>query len=150
MVIVAKKKVKLGQPDYQIIYDWSGGMNDVINPALLNDNESPRLENISLDEKGTLYPAKGRTERYGQPISEKAINGLGAFYKLDGTSRLVIGVDNELYTDSPHHVNRFDSQSELESGIMQNVKVTDGKVEVYSYLQLCNFNNKPRFSRILF
>jgi hypothetical protein len=150
VVIVAKKKVKLGQPDYQIIYDWSGGMNDVINPALLNDNESPRLENVSLDEKGTLYPAKGRTERYGQPISEKAINGLGAFYKSDGTSRLVIGADNELYTDSPHHINTFDSQSELESGIMQNVKVTDGKVEVYSYLQLCNFNNKPRFSRIPF
>ena len=133
MVIVAKKKVKLGQPDYQIIYDWSGGMNDVINPALLNDNESPRLENVSLDEKGTLYPAKGRTERYNAPFSDKSVNGLGAFYKSDGTSRLVIGADNELYTDSPHHINTFDSQSELE-GIKQNIEITGRKSATGSFI----------------
>ena len=126
---MAKKKVKLGQPDYQIIYDWSGGMNDVINPALLNDNESPRLENVSLDEKGTLYPAKGRRERYNEPFSDRSINGMGAFYKSDGTSRLVIGADDELYTDSPHHINTFDSQSELETGIKQNIEITDGKAQ---------------------
>ncbi|NLZ95988.1 MAG: hypothetical protein GX921_09225, partial [Bacteroidales bacterium] len=124
-----KKKSKIGQPDYQTIYDWSGGMNDVINPALLNDNESPRLENASLDEKGTLYPAKGRRERYNEPFSDRSINGMGAFYKSDGTSRLVIGADNELYIDSPHHINTFDSQSELETGIKQNIEITDGKAQ---------------------
>lgn len=148
--MASKKKSKIGQPDYQTIYDWSGGMNDVINPALLNDNESPRLENASLDEKGTLYPAKGRRERYNEPFSDKAINGMGAFYKSDGTSRLVIGADDELYTDSPHHINTFDSQSELESGAKQNIQIKEEKVLLADELSLCVFNNQPRYSRILF
>ena len=36
------------------------------NPALLNDNESPRLENVSLDEKGTFIRQRQK-ERYVSP-----------------------------------------------------------------------------------
>lgn len=113
-----KENVKIGQTKYQRIFDWSGGMNDAVSPSLLNDNESPMFKNASLDEKGTLFPRKGSAERYSPDIGSQPVTGLGAYYKSDGTSRLLIGAGTGLYTDKPHITETFDFQSDWQGGTL--------------------------------
>ncbi|GAB7387352.1 hypothetical protein BSNK01_11880 [Bacillaceae bacterium] len=116
---MAQKKrtlAKIGEVSYQRIFDWSGGMNDAVQPVLLNDNESPLLQNASLDEKGTLYPRKGSKERYPSKIADSPVTGIGAYYKSDGTSRILIGAGSSIYTDKPHIVEKFDAQADWQRG----------------------------------
>jgi len=125
-----QKGLRIGEIDYERIVDWSGGMNDAVNPALLGDNESALLENASLDEKGTLFCRKGSRKRYAETIGNYPVTGLDAYYKSDGTSRLLIGTsDGKLYVDEPHITNYYDTQGEFNNGKYQaTVATVDGKV----------------------
>lgn len=124
-----KKKTDLA-PAGQRLFDWSGGMNNAVNPALLNDNESVLLENYVLDEKGTLYPRKGSQNRYSSAFSSSPVAGMGAYYKSDGTSRLLVGTeDGKLFYDTPLLISSYDTQAEFNSGYKQAVQPTsDGKL----------------------
>lgn len=123
------KKLKIGEIGYERINNWEGGMNDVVNAALLNEDESPLLENASLDEKGTLSPREGSDERYAVALDGN-IAGMGSFYKSDGTSRLLIGTDaGKLYVDTPHVINKYSTQAEVNNGEAHNLYVnTDGEI----------------------
>lgn len=111
-----RRALRIGEIDYERIMDWSGGMNDAVNPALLGGNESALLENASLDEKGTLFPRKGSRDRYAEIIGDEPVTGLGAYYKSDGTSRLLIGAGTKLYMDNPHAIERFDLYEDFVRG----------------------------------
>jgi hypothetical protein len=101
---------------YQIgrLVDQSGGMVDsTVYPTLLNDNEAASLKNCSLDEKGTVKPCKGRSERFASAFdASNACNGIGAFYPDTATSRLVMGAGTKLYKDTPHLINRWTDQAD--------------------------------------
>ncbi|MCL6557465.1 MAG: hypothetical protein K6U74_01445, partial [Firmicutes bacterium] len=114
---MAKRKGSAVKIIPERIYDWSGGQNNAVNVALLNDNESRLLQNYSLDEKGTLFPAKGSLKRYASDLGSAAVAGMGTFYKSDKTSRLLIGLeDGKLYADSPHLINTYDTQANFNGG----------------------------------
>ncbi len=127
---MAAKKKQQQVSQAERIFDWSGGMNNAVNPALLNDNESVLLQNYTLDEKGTLFPAKGAQNRYASPFGTSPVAGMGPFYKSDGTTRLLIGTeDGKLYVDTPHLLNSYDTQGEFNNGKYQaTVATADGKV----------------------
>ncbi len=117
------KKLQIGTLDYKRIYDWSGGMNDFINPALLNDNESARLENASLDVKGTIISRKGCHNRFSQDISTSPVAGMSPYYKSDGTSRILIATrDGKIYTDKSYLSFTYDLQSDWkQEGVYTNL-----------------------------
>ena len=127
---MAKKKLKIGEIDYERIFNWEGGMNDAVDASLLDGHESPLLENASLDQKGTLGVRRGRAERYSPDISNSPVVGVTAYYKSDGTAILLIATnDGSLYTDTPHLVNSFKVQSEFEQGTLQAMlSETEGKL----------------------
>ncbi|MEW6726912.1 MAG: LamG domain-containing protein [Bacillota bacterium] len=124
-------KARTDLPQKGRLVDLSKGMVDVVHPALLDDAESRLLKNASLDEKGTLKPCKGRVERYAAPFNTAAAcSGISAFYKSDGTSRLLVGTaDGKLYADTPHVIQQWDTQGDFNSGQHQaTVATSDGKV----------------------
>lgn len=123
----SKKTPRIGEIQYERIFDWSGGMNNAVNPVLLKDNESPLLENASLDEKGTLFPRMGSRDRYSEQIGNEPVTGIGTYYKSDGTSRLLIGAGSKLYEDNPHVTDVFGSQEEFEQGEVGGLASTTKK-----------------------
>lgn len=106
------------------VFDFSGGMNNAIRPSMLNDNESVLLQSYSLDEKGTLYPIKGRKKRYADGAIANPVNGIGAYHRSDGVSRLLIGARDKLYVDTPRQVEEFDSQADWETGSLERIDTT--------------------------
>jgi len=97
------------------LVDLSGGMVDVVHPALLNDSESKLLKNVSLEEKGTLKPCKGRTRRFASPFdASNPCNGIYAFYPDTATSRLVMGAGTKLFKDTPHLIYRWTDQADFD------------------------------------
>lgn len=98
------------------VVDFSGGMNNTIHPALLGETESALVQSLSLDEKGTLTPTRGRRLRYALPFSAEAVNGIARYVRSDGISRLLIGSGGSLFTDTPRLVTVFDSLEDWESG----------------------------------
>lgn len=110
------KKIKTSSYKIGHLIDQSGGMNNAVYPALLNDNEAKLLKNATLDEKGTVKTCKGIRERFAERFSTDPVNGITAFYPDTATSRLVIGSGTKLYKDTPHLVNVFDSQVDWERG----------------------------------
>jgi hypothetical protein len=123
-----KNLTTIGDVSYQRLFDWSGGMNDAVDPALLNDNESPIFENAALDQKGTLYPRRGSEERYPTDIASAPVTGIGSYYKSDGTSRLLIGAGSSLYTDKPHVIDVFDAKAEWDLGTVTGLASTSAVV----------------------
>lgn len=118
---MAKKRQKrMSSGGYEIgrLVEQSGGMvDDVVYPTLLNENEAHKLINNTLEEKGTVKPCKGRQERFAVPFDENnPVNGIGVFYKSDGTTRLVMAAGSKLYSDTPHVVTSYDSKDDWDGG----------------------------------
>ncbi len=113
---MARKRATIANPQPARLMDFSGGMNNVVQPAMLNDNESVLLQNYSMDEKGTLLPIKGRKARYVPGTIPGPLNGMAAYHRSDGVSRLLIGSGHRLYIDTPRLVDEFDSQADWETG----------------------------------
>lgn len=127
---MAKKKMTHGGYELGRLIDQSGGMvDDVVYPALLRDTEAHLLKNVSLDEKGTIKVVAGRRERFADDFSPSPVNGLGAFYKSDGTHRLLIGAGSSLYVDTPHLTEVFDTQQEWERGTLDGVDASSGSLK---------------------
>jgi hypothetical protein len=127
------KKTKQGREGgrgYEIgrLIDQSGGMNNAVYPALLNDNEAKLLKNATLDEKGTVKTCKGRRERFAEKLSQDPVNGITAFYPDTATSRLVIGAGTKLYKDMPHLVEGFDGDWEQWTG--NGIDKSDGNLKI--------------------
>lgn len=98
------------------LVDMSGGLNTMVPPNLLNNNESPVSENVDRSLKGIIRPSPGRRRRFPAAFDANGIAGMGTYYKTDGTSRLIAGVGNKLYADKPHLVTIWDSQTDWQRG----------------------------------
>lgn len=108
-----KKKVKPGR-----LVDFSGGQNDAIDPDLLNDNESVKLQCANLDQKGTLMPDKGADNRYTSDFdAANPVIGIGSFNKSDETTRLIMAAGTKLFKDTPHLIKTFDVQADWATGV---------------------------------
>lgn len=108
------KKAPVNKVTIEYINDFSGGLNTTINGSLLNKNEAQKADNVSFEQKGTLKPRRGRRKRYLAPFSNYPITGLGAYYKSDGTSRLIIPSGDKVSYDKPHISNKYDTQADFE------------------------------------
>lgn len=127
-----QKKGRTSGPKLQDgrLNDFSGGMNNAVHPAMLNENESALIQNNSLDEKGTLFPVKGRKKRYPDGVGSKPINGIAEYNRSDGVSRLIIGSGNSLYVDTPRLIQEYESQSNWESGQLFAVAASEKPGEI--------------------
>lgn len=110
--------------------DFSGGMNNTVHPAMLNENESALVQNYSLDEKGTLFPVIGRKKRYADGAILGPVNGIGEYNRSDGVSKLLIGSGSNLYVDLPRLVEDYATQANWESGLLSAVTATETPGEI--------------------
>ena len=151
---MAKAKVSAAG-GYQLgrLVEQSGGMvDDVVYPTLLNDNEASGLKNISLDEKGTVKPCKGRTSRFGTAFdAANPCNGIAAFYPDPATTRLVMGAGTKLFRDTPHLINRWTDQAHFnESGsghISVDTSTTSGDIRLAANPVLTFARNSTAFKQ---
>jgi hypothetical protein len=110
-------KIKSGKWNIGILREQSGGMNGVVHPAILNDNEAEFLKNPNLEEKGILKTCLGRVERFAAAFdASNPVVGMGAFYKSDGTSNIVMASGTKLYKDTPHLVTTYTSKADWDNG----------------------------------
>lgn len=110
------KKIQDDTPLTGRLVDFSAGQNDAVHPALLNDNESVKSYNASLEEKGTLKPRKGSLKRYSADFdASNPVAGMGVFYKSNGTTRLLMAAGTTVYYDEPHLENRWDTQAQWQN-----------------------------------
>lgn len=119
MAVQADKNPPESRNFSERIVDFSGGLNTTISGSLLNSNEAQVATDISMEQKGTIRPRKGRIKRYPTPFDASPITGLGVYYKNDGTSRLLMSANESLYSDAPHMSTRWDTKAEWEqAGIL--------------------------------
>lgn len=114
MAVQANKTPPENRSYNERIVDFSGGLNTTISGSLLNSNEAQIATDISMEQKGTIRPRRGRTKRYATPFATAPVTGLGVYYKNDGTSRLLMASGSTLYKDSPHMSDRWDTKADFE------------------------------------
>ena len=114
MAVVADKNPPENTSYSERIVDFSGGLNTTISGSLLNSNEAQVATDISMEQKGTIRPRRGRTKRYNTPFSSEPVTGLGVYYKNDGTSRILTSSGESLYSDAPHMSTRWDVKADWE------------------------------------
>lgn len=85
--------------------DFSGGLNLSVDPFDLEDNESPRIENVDLDRRGGFGLRRGRRPYIetilpaGAGPAAVQVESLIPYYKQDGTRQLVVSTNvGRLYT----------------------------------------------------
>lgn len=98
------------------IKDFSGGLNTTISGSLLNINEAQKSKNVSVEQKGTIVPRKGRRRRYDTPYSAQPCSGMGMLFKQDATSFLVMSSGDSIYSDAPRMSYRYDTTEDFEKG----------------------------------
>lgn len=95
---------RAGQPQRTSVYryyeDFSGGLNNLFNPCLLADNESPALQNVRFRAKGTISKRGGTTTRNGLGSLVGGQGGRG-FYRKNGDRFLLYGNNGTLYKHTP-------------------------------------------------
>jgi hypothetical protein len=116
------------------VVDFSGGLNTTISGSLLNSNEAQIATDISMEQKGTIRPRRGRKKRYASVFSASPITGLGVYYKNDGTSRLLASAGDSLYSDEPHMATKWTAKADWEqTGVITqgfaSTTQTEGSVE---------------------
>lgn len=110
------KKPPIGVPQTLYFEDFSGGwVTNPASPSLLTAKEAQQADNVSFDQRGRLSPRKGRLKRFAAAFDTAAVTGLGAMFKKDGTSRLIMATGDEVYYDSPHQSNTYTSQAEWQA-----------------------------------
>lgn len=126
MSVIANKNPPENRSYSERIVDFSGGLNTTISGSLLNSNEAQVAKDLSLEQKGTLRPRRGRRKRYTTPFTTDSITGIGTYYKNDGTSQLLISAGDAIYSDAPHMSTKWTSKTDWE----QTGVVSDGFLSV--------------------
>ncbi len=106
------KRPPVNKPVTERITDFSGGLNTTISGSLLNSNEAQVAEDVSFEQKGTIVPRRGRKKRYSSSFTNEGCTGIGAYYKKDGTSRLLISSGDKLFSDKPHISTKYDTKAD--------------------------------------
>lgn len=116
--MAADKKPPDNRSNQERIIDFAGGLNTTVSGSLLNKNEAQIATNISFENKGTLMPRKGRKLRFATSFSDYPVSSLGAYYKQDGTIRLLMSSYDKLFYDSPHLIFNYNEAVEFDTGVL--------------------------------
>ncbi|NPV89127.1 hypothetical protein HPY42_06475 [Coprothermobacteraceae bacterium] len=127
---------KAQAPGYLLerIDDFSGGWNTA-HPASIGKNDLVTAKNVLFTPEGKIVPRWGMAKRFGADFDPNPVLGMGALYKSDGTTRLVMAAGTTLYVDKPHVIFNYDSQADWEqSGVYTNLdtKSSPGDVKLYT------------------
>ena len=80
--------------------DFSGGLVENQDPANLQPNQSPSLQNVVIDDPvGSLKPRNGFIQCGVTPSGSKATN-LYAFSRADGTTKLIVTDNTNVWSTS--------------------------------------------------
>ncbi len=82
-------------PLYRI--DSFKGINVSTTATQIEENQSPDMLNIMLDERGALNKRTGYDRVFLNPLGAGQVNGLYAYRKHDGTIDMLIAHGNKLY-----------------------------------------------------
>lgn len=117
---------------YGRLVEQSGGMVDsVVHPVLLKDSEARLLRNVSISEKGTVKTSTGRMTRFATAFdANNPCNGIYAFYPDTTTARLVMGAGTALYQDTPHLLQKWDSEPEWSNWTGEGIDKTGGTLKI--------------------
>lgn len=107
------------------IRDLSGGQKSAQIPTLLKDKEAQLAKNVSFSLRGAVKLRDVYQNRYSSSFASKGVIGLGSLFKSDGTSRLLVAVEDKLYYDKPHFTKRYDDQATWEEGTVTYISTTD-------------------------
>jgi len=126
-VIYANPTPPIAEEEVFKLRDLSGGQRTAISSTLLKDEplEYQKAENVSFSFRGALKLRETLKDRYSSDISTEGILGFGSLYKTDGTSRLVIAVEDKLYYDSPHYEVGYYTQAQWETGTLLYLSASD-------------------------
>lgn len=140
-----------GNPAYIVkeLANFSGGLNTG-HPVAIDDDELVTAKNVVLTQQGKLSPRPGMAKRFSVDFDPGPVRGMGAYYKSDGTTRLIIAAGTSLYADKPHLVFEYDTQSDWETaGVCTNLdtKSSPGDVKMFTPPQ-ATFYGTPTYERI--
>jgi hypothetical protein len=76
------------------------GVNVSSTPTEINDNQSPDMLNLNIDERGALNKRTGYERLFPTSLGEGKINGLFNYRKDDGSTILLIAHGTKLYTQT--------------------------------------------------
>lgn len=129
--------------------DFSGGLNTDL-PVATKQNELSVAKNVMLTLEGKAKPRPGEAKRFAVDFDSNPVKGISAYYKSDGTTRLVIAAGTSLYADEPHIVFEYDTQSDWEkAGVYTNLdtKSSPGDVKMFTPPQAM-FHGTPVYEKI--
>jgi hypothetical protein len=112
--------------------DFSHGIK-AGHPTALPEGALVTAENVEITIDGKVKPRPGVLRRYATDFDAFPVNGLGALYKSDGTTRLVAAAGTSIYADKPHIVFDYDGQTDWEAaGVYTNLdtKSSPGDVKL--------------------
>lgn len=78
--------------------NFTGGLNNITSDALLKDNEASDILNMTFNEEGTMEKRNG-TKRYDSFNYGNPIKFMDVFRTREGTDRLIVSTDSELFVD---------------------------------------------------
>lgn len=99
----------------QRVQDFSGGLNNKFAPQLIADNEISDVQNMNLDQKGTLQKRLGIAAHYTGAFATGPVRGLFNYRKEDGSSRLIIAADDKLFYDTPKFTQTYQLETDWEA-----------------------------------
>jgi len=114
--------------------DFSGGWNTA-HPASIAKSDLAVAKNVLFTPEGKVVPRWGIAKRFGADFDSNPVLGMGAYYKSDGTTRLVIAAGTTLYVDKPHITFEYDAQADWEKeGVYTNLDTSSqsGSVKMFT------------------
>ena len=73
------------------------GMNLSVTPTQIDQNQSPDMLNMNIDERGALNKRTGYERVYAKNLGEGPISGMHYFQKPDGTGTILFVHNGKLY-----------------------------------------------------
>jgi len=93
-------RIKSFKPQKLLQFNWDnfrGGLNTLLRPTELEDNELAQADNIMLVGKG-IPTKRGGLSNYYLSGATSSVRGLSGFYKSDGTNELLAVTDDGFLT----------------------------------------------------
>jgi hypothetical protein len=113
------------------------GINTALNPTQLDDNESPDMLNMELDDFGAIRKRRGYKRLYQNSFGAGQINGMFLYRKIDGTRIFLFAHANSVYAqigdDPPFALND------------ENINITDARMHFFTMNDKCYMMNGHEF-----
>lgn len=116
--------------------DFSGGHNLVVNPYLISQKQAAKVQNMILDEHGSLRTRDGQTDLTTSPITDQPIRYRGVLVKVDQT---VFPFAVQRTTAGPNRLFRTDTWAQISTDFTTDetlpdaITVTDNSIILNGY-----------------